>query len=89
MTLIVLPAYMPLSLLPPEASRGLGQSQPWQGRGLLRHRHRRPGGGDAPPQGQRCLAPPPPPPARPLGTRAVTSRPGLAGSVASAAPPRR
>src|SRR5215510_13510825 len=51
-----LPACMSLSLLPPEASSGLGQRQPRQGWArLLRHRDRRPGFGDEAALGQRRL----------------------------------
>src|SRR5499426_3429621 len=51
-----LPACMSLSLLPPEASSGLGQRQPRQGwERLLRHRDRRPGFGDEAALGQRRL----------------------------------
>src|SRR5262249_16804985 len=50
------PSCMPLSLLPPEASRGLGQRQHRQGCGLLlRHWHRWPGFRDEAAQRQRCV----------------------------------
>ena len=53
---IFLPSCMSLSLLPPEASSGLGQRQLRQGWGcLLWHWDRRPWFGDEAAQGQRCL----------------------------------
>src|SRR6266705_5712996 len=56
MILILFPSCMPLSLLPPEASRGLGYREHRQGGGLLlRHRRRRPGFGDEAAQRQRCV----------------------------------
>src|SRR5262249_57324731 len=56
MMLMLLPSCMSLSLLPPAASRGLGQRQPRQGWGrLLRRRDRRPGFGDEAALGQRRL----------------------------------
>src|SRR5262245_27818165 len=57
---VIMPMFLPsclsLSLLPPEASRGLGQRQPRPGWGRrLRHRDRWPGFRDEAAQGQRRL----------------------------------